>query len=363
MSEIYLGALSGTSLDSIDVVAAEITDQGFQPLCFSSTPITSTLADKARKIQTAPHTLMEFGQLDSLFSDAFSEGVLKLLQHDLARKDIKALGLHGQTLLHHPYGPHPFTLQIGNPDAVAAKTGLMTVSDFRRRDIAYGGQGAPLAPCFHAFAFGASAKARAIVNIGGISNISFLSNNGEVTSGFDSGPGNCLMDAWIRQHKNLPFDDNGAWARSQAPDPALLQRFLEDPYFSAPCPKSACTSVFNLAWIEKHLLDDLPPAVVQSTLAELSAHCIADSLANNPLAIQQLLVCGGGAYNANLMERIAQKSGIVTTSTATEGVDPLQVEALCFAWMARCRIHQQKISTGVITGAKQPILLGNIYHP
>ena len=362
MPEIYLGALSGTSVDSIDIIATEINEKECKPLSFDSFPIETDLADRLRKIQNELHSLQEFGELDSLFSVAFSDKITQFLKrHSLETGRIKALGLHGQTVLHHPQSPYPFTLQIGDPNTVATRTGITTVSDFRRRDIAYGGQGAPLAPCFHAFAFAKSKQAEAIVNIGGISNVSFLSDCGEVDSGFDSGPGNCLLDAWIRKHKSLPFDEGGAWAQSKAPDQKLLQKLLQDPYFSLPHPKSTCTSAFGLDWLEKHLSDDCDPAVVQSTLAELSAHCIVQSITDNPLAVDRVLVCGGGAYNTDLLNRIAEKSALVTTTTAKEGVDPLHVEALCFAWLAYRRVHKKATEMSKITGAEQAVLLGNVY--
>ena len=364
MSEIYLGALSGTSMDAVDVAAANFEDRKITPLAFISHPIDSGLAQAARRLQNEAQPLAASAQLDCEFAHLFADAVNALLQqHKLPAGEIKALGLHGQTVLHDPGARCPFSVQIGNPNIVAAKTGLTTVADFRRGDIAHGGQGAPLTPAFHAVAFGRPGCEKAVINIGGIANITFLSKQGAVTAGFDTGPGNCLMDAWTRHHQQTDFDAGGQWAASAHPDPALLEKLSADPYFQAPPPKSACTSQFDLAWLKRRLSSRCDPAVVQATLAELSVKHIARAIRDHAPAIQKALVCGGGVHNRHLMEKLQQQIEAPVATTLEENIDPLQVEALAFAWLARCRLKMEKCRVQAATGAREPAVLGAVYQP
>lgn len=360
MPAIYLGALSGTSLDSVDVAAVDF-DGGATLIAFASCPIDRAIAQRAAHLQTQPAPLSELARLDCEFGHLFADAVLSLMEdQSLAAGAIEAVGLHGQTLLHRPDDDCPCSVQIGDPNIVAARTGLTTVADFRRADIALGGQGAPLTPAFHRELFGHLERA-AIVNIGGIANLTVL-DGGEV-AGFDTGPGNCLMDAWTMRHQQQPFDDEGRWAASAAPDRELLARLLEHPAFSAPPPKSFCTSQCHLGWLEDYLPDGADPAAVQATLAELTAATITDAVRRHAAAAETLLVCGGGVRNRHLMQRLSALTGVRVRSTEAEGVPPDRVEALAFAWLAKQRMARASGVIPAATGARQAALLGAVYRP
>ena len=363
MSEIYLGALSGTSINSVDVIAVKINGNTINVIDFISSPITSDIAECIRSIQKGKQSLHTLGRLDNQLGYVFASTVKKLLKRNLITDQIVALGLHGQTVIHHPHPPFPFTMQIGDPNIVANETGLVTVADFRRADMACGGQGAPLTPAFHKFVFGKKLNNIAIINIGGISNMTVLGNNGEVTTGFDVGPGNCLMDAWVRLHKNLPFDFGGHWARSQKPDSKLLQQLLNDSYFKEATPKSACTSMFDIEWLSKYLPETYDPGVIQSTLAELTVTCIAENIKAFAPRTEMILVCGGGAHNQHIMDRLKLLTGLTVDPTTVEGIDPLHVEAMTFAWLAHCRLTKTETYLPTVTGAKKASVLGAIYQP
>ncbi len=360
MPAIYLGALSGTSLDSVDVAAVDF-ENGITLIAFASHPIDREIAQRVTRLQTQPARLSELARLDCELGNLFAAAVLNLIEAEgLPASAIEAVGLHGQTLLHRPDEDCPYTVQIGDPNIVAARTGLTTVADFRRADIALGGQGAPLTPAFHRELFGHLEPA-AIVNIGGIANLTSL-DGGKVT-GFDTGPGNCLMDAWTLRHKQEPFDDEGRWAASADLDRELLMKLLGHPPFSAPPPRSFCTSQFHLGWLEEHLPDGADAATVQATLAELTAATITDAVREYAATAETLLVCGGGVHNRHLLQRISALTGIRVRSTETEGVPPDRVEALAFAWLARQRLARVSGVIPAATGASQAAVLGAVYHP
>ncbi|MDD9805541.1 MAG: anhydro-N-acetylmuramic acid kinase [Gammaproteobacteria bacterium] len=360
MPAIYLGALSGTSLDSVDVAAVDF-DGGATLIAFASRPIDRAVAQRITNLQSGHAPLSELARLDCELGHLFADAVLGLIEdQSLAAGAIEAVGLHGQTLLHRPDDDCPYSVQIGDPNIVAARTGLTTVADFRRADIALGGQGAPLTPAFHRELFGHIERA-AIVNIGGIANLTVL-GGGEV-AGFDTGPGNCLMDAWTMRHRQQPFDDEGRWAAGASPDRDLLARLLDHPPFSAPPPKSFCTSQFPVGWLEEYLEDGADPAAVQATLAELTAATITDAVRRHAAAAETLLVCGGGVRNRHLMQRLSALIGIRVCSTEAEGVPPDRVEALAFAWLARQRLARASGVIPAATGARQAALLGAVYRP
>jgi anhydro-N-acetylmuramic acid kinase len=272
---------------------------------------------------------------------------------------VAAIGCHGQTLRHHPEGDTPYTLQIGDPNRLAELTAIKVVSDFRRRDMAAGGQGAPLVPAFHRARLVSEGEATAVVNIGGIANISLITAGGDIT-GWDTGPGNTLMDGWIAQHQGEPFDRNGEWASSGAVIAPLLSALLQDPYFAARPPKSTGPEYFHLDWLATHLSGDESPADVQCTLAELTVESLALALAQQPFDVVR--VCGGGARNTWLMQQLTDRlGGTAVTTTEAIGVDPEWVEAWAFAWLAEQTLAGQPGNVPAVTGATGAKVLGGIY--
>lgn len=307
------------------------------------------------------------GRADQQLGELFAEATLALLKScATAPQQITAIGSHGQTVRHRPPGKQqvPFTLQIGDPSIIASRTGITTVADFRRADIAAGGQGAPLAPAFHRHVFSDSAQNRVIVNIGGMANITWLPAQGEAI-GFDTGPGNRLLDFWIQQHLKLPFDNKGQWAGQYNSNPALLSIFKNHPFFSEPTPKSTGREAFNEQWLHQQLAlheQELTPGEVQATLLNLTVETICDAIASLPGPSHEIYVCGGGAYNSELMSRL-QKALTPTSVASTDvlGVDPNQVEALAFAWLARRTLAGLTGNLPVVTGAREEVVLGGIY--
>ena len=275
-----------------------------------------------------------------------------------------AIGSHGQTLRHEPYSEAPFTLQIGNPGIIAAGTGITTVADFRSADIALGGQGAPLAPAFHEWLLREPGALRAVVNIGGIANVTILPPGDGATTGFDTGPGNTLLDAWCREHRGQSFDESGAWAADGNVDQALLERLLGDPYFSAAPPKSTGFEYFNLGWLDAAGVDNIPPVDVQATLAALTARTIGDAIRDAASDRCEVFVCGGGVHNDELMRLLAEElPGCRVQSTGAAGLDPDWVEAVAFAWLAKRRLASETGSLASVTGANRDSILGVIHEP
>ncbi len=303
----------------------------------------------------------ELAGLDSAAGAVFGEAARHIAEGYAGA--VRAIGSHGQTLAHGPEADPPRTLQIGNPAVIAERTGIATVADFRRRDIAAGGQGAPLVPAFHAATLGSQDENRVILNIGGIANITVLPAAGAASvSGFDTGPGNCLMDAWHRQQRKGPFDRDGAFAASGRVQPGLLAQLLQDPYFSLAPPKSTGTDYFSPAWITAHLEGlSLGAADVQATLLALTAQSIADAIALRAPDNERLLVCGGGVHNPVLMDALRERLDCPVQSTASLGMDPDWVEALAFAWLARQTLEGRPGNLPAVTGAAGPRVLGAIY--
>jgi anhydro-N-acetylmuramic acid kinase len=309
--------------------------------------------------------LDELGSLDASIGDVFGVAAQALLQQaGVAGSAVRAIGSHGQTVLHRPRANPPYTLQIGDPNRIAEATGIDVVADFRRRDMAAGGEAAPLVPAFHAAAFGAPGEDRAVVNIGGIANITVLRADGPV-SGFDTGPGNCLMDLWATEQLGTPYDKDGALAARGSVQPALLDALLAEPYLALPPPKSTGRELFHRVWLEPALrARPYAPEDVQATLSEYTAATVAAALRSVPgFAPHELLVCGGGAFNAELMRRLAQQlPELRVTSTAARGIAPEQVEAALFAWLAHRFVEGLPGNLTAVTGACGPRVLGGLYR-
>lgn len=371
---LYLGLISGTSADGIDVAAVDLRGAQVELVAGRTYPWDDRLrAQILRVSQQEPLiSLDEFGELETAVADAFAEAALKLIEDfALDRSALRALGSHGQTLRHRPSGPRPFTLQIGDPSRIAERTGCTVVADFRRRDVAAGGQGAPLVPAFHRAVFTAEGEPRAVLNIGGIANLSLLGGSAPSPAegaqapvlGFDCGPGNGLMDAWCLRHRGQAYDAGGAFAAEGEVDPCLLRRLLDDPYLAAPPPKSSGRDRYHLAWLESQMAGvPAAPADVQATLLEFTAASIAQALERWQPQGRRLLVCGGGVHNAQLLSRLgALLPGRIVESTAAHGVDPDFVEAMTFAWLARETLAGRPGNLCEATGARGPRVLGGVW--
>lgn len=363
--------MSGTSLDAIDSVVADLDSEPFQIRAWHSHSIPSTIRDELEDLcQPGNDNLDRLGSADVVMGELFADTVLTLLNRaGLDASQVTAIGSHGQTLRHRPPAtdrPHPFTLQVGDPNIIAARTGITTVADFRRADMAVGGHGAPLAPAFHKQAFSDTRENRVIVNIGGMANLTWLPTEGE-TLGFDTGPGNRLLDYWAQKHLNQAFDHNGQWASKYGVEEALLQSFLSHPFFRVRGPKSTGREIFNELWLEETLgrYEYTPdPGKIQSTLAALTVDTIVNAIAALPAQADATYICGGGAANSDLMNRLKSAlSPIPVASTSSLGVDPDKVEALAFAWLAQRRIMGLAGNLPSVTGAKRPAILGGVYLP
>jgi len=358
--------MSGTSMDGVDA-GLLLASSDFVLERGITYPLPRELHGRLLRLVEHPThvSLDEIGQLDTALGICFSAAVAELLrQCDLNATDITAIGSHGQTIRHGPSAAYPYSMQVADANVIAAKTGITTVADFRRRDIALGGHGAPLAPAFHQAIFSHPEEERVVVNIGGMSNITALHADGTV-SGHDTGPGNVLMDAWAQQHHNQPFDDKGKWARQAVISRELLQLLKSEEFFGRPPPKSTGRELFNLSWLTGHLLsmDAAPdPADVQTTLCELTASSIAESIHDYAPGATRCLVCGGGARNDFLMERLAALlPQCVVESSEQHGIAPEWVEAAAFAWLAMQTLTGRAGNVPDVTGASKQAILGAIY--
>jgi anhydro-N-acetylmuramic acid kinase len=372
---LYLGLISGTSADGIDVAAVDLRGARVELVAGRTYPWDETL--RAQILRVSQHepllSLDEFGELETAVADAFADAAQRLIEDfALDRDAVRAIGSHGQTLRHRPRGERPFTLQVGDPSRIAERSGCTVVADFRRRDVAAGGQGAPLVPAFHRAVFSADDEARAVLNIGGIANLSLLGGSAYSSIGgaqapvlgFDCGPGNGLMDAWCLRHRGQAFDAGGSFAAAGEVHAELLQRLLADPYLTEPPPKSSGRDRYHLAWLETQMLGlSLAPAVVQATLLELTAASIAQALARWQPQGERVLVCGGGVHNPRLMARLsALLPARSVESTAAHGVDPDFVEAMTFAWLARETLAGRPGNLCEATGAAGPRVLGGVWQ-
>ncbi len=355
----YVGVMSGTSLDGVDVALCQVDRKVCQLLATHFVAFEEELKSKILALIAEGGTLREIGEVDHRLALFFSKAINELLDnHSIDPLEVEAIGLHGQTLWHEPLGQHPFSMQLGNASVVAVETGIDVVSDFRSKDVAMGGQGAPLAPAFHAFLFSHLDRV-AVVNIGGMANISIFDPE---LLGYDTGCGNVLMDMWTKEHLNADFDKDGAWAKSGQVHEKLLNNMLSDPYFLLNYPKSTGREYFNKNFLIKYLepLGKISAKDVQATLLALTVKSIANEI--KQFDIKELLVCGGGARNIFLMEKLQEALGdIEVNSTKKYGVDADNMEAMIFAWLAYKRVHHEKVDLKSVTGARDNMILGAIY--
>jgi anhydro-N-acetylmuramic acid kinase len=362
---LFLGLISGTSADGIDAALVDFDGEAPRLLRARTTPLPPAVREVVLRASQADARvdLDELGELDTRLGQAFADAAQQLLEEagvDAAR--VRAIGSHGQTLRHRPLGSAPFTLQLGDANVIAEATGIDTVADFRRRDVAAGGQGAPLVPAFHAATLADAVEDRAVLNIGGIANLTLLPVRGAVR-GFDTGPGNGLMDAWSLRHRDQPFDRGGAFAAIGRSDDLLLARLMAEPWLSQPPPKSTGRDLFHLGWLEARLgAAALTPADVQATLARFTARTIADALRAELPTCARVLVCGGGVHNPVLLRDLsAALPGMVVESTGEHGMDPDFVEAMAYAWLAREFLARRPGNLAAVTGARGPRVLGALY--
>jgi len=360
-SDLYVGLMSGTSLDGVDAALVDFAGGAIRLLADHHLPYDDATRSAALALCASDNDeIHRAATLANDLSRLYARAAGELLERaGVRRADVAAIGCHGQTVRHRPDAG--YTVQLVNGALLAELAGIRVVADFRNRDLAAGGQGAPLVPAFHAAAFRSESVHRAVVNIGGIANLTDLPQSGAVL-GFDTGPGNMLLDAWAGAHLDARFDRAGAWAASGTVDAVLLDALLADPYFAASPPKSTGRERFNRAWLERHGVARHRPEDVQATLAELTARSIVDAAARHCPGVADMYVCGGGTRNDDLMARLARLAAPVTVaSTSALGIDPEWVEAMAFAWLARQAILGLPGNLPDVTGARGPRVLGAIY--
>ncbi|PPK65515.1 anhydro-N-acetylmuramic acid kinase [Methylobacter tundripaludum] len=367
MPELYIGLMSGTSLDGIDAALVDFQDNETHLVEFEYLPYSDEIQSTIQKI-SKPESLIslkEYGAMDAQLGRLFAKAVNALLaKAAIPTSSVKAIGSHGQTIYHAPDIRFPFSLQIGDPNIIAETTGITTVADFRRRDIAAKGQGAPLVPAFHQAVFQHPNEHRCIVNIGGIANITVLPRNQSAeVIGFDTGPGNTLMDLWIKLHRNLPYDKNGAWGKTGKIDHDLVTLLKQDAYFNAAPPKSTGKEYFSLPWIYQYFdAFSYKAEDVQASLCFLTAITICDAVKKHAPATERILICGGGIHNDYLLELIQQNIDCPVESAERYGIHPDHVEAVAFAWLARQTMNNLPGNLKEVTGALDSVILGGIYQ-
>ena len=361
MSELYIGVMSGTSLDGIDIVLCEIKDDSFELIYSHEYVFDAKLKKDILDAILNPVTLKAIGTLDTRLGEIYGKTINSFIdKYKIDKNKITAIGLHGQTLWHEPNSQYPFSMQLANSSLITTITGVSVVSDFRQKDIALGGQGAPLTPAFHKFLFSRLEENIAVVNIGGMANISILSKK---LIGYDTGCGNVLLDYWINKNKKLAYDKDGAWAASGEVNENLLKLLLSDSYFSISGPKSTGREYFNQKWLEKYLADfvSINPQDVQATLLELTAQSIINEVKRT--TTNMLIICGGGVKNKALMNSLhVGLNGVEVLSSDECGVSSDYMEAMAFAWLAYKRIHKEEVDIKSVTGATQNTILGAIYE-
>jgi len=354
--------MSGTSLDGIDAVLVDLSQPEPLQLAKHYLPFDDDLKNTLLALHLPSHNELHQAQITgNQLARLYAQSISPLLaQTGIEAARVSAIGCHGQTIRHCP--EHGYTLQIGNAALLAELTGITVVSDFRSRDIAAGGQGAPLVPAFHDHVLRHPNIHRIILNIGGISNLTNLPPDA-ATSGFDCGPGNLLMDAWCAKHTGKPYDDNGAWAASGQILPELLERMLKEPFFFLPPPKSSGRDLFNMTWLQNKLQGNETAADVQATLLELTCRTIAQAIRHHCVGAKEIYLCGGGAHNKTLRNRLsAMLTDCSMHTTNTLGIDGDYMEAIAFAWMAQQTLHGKPANLPRVTGAKHPCILGAIYR-
>ncbi len=366
MAALFIGLMSGTSLDGVDIVLAELDQDTLSIIASSTEPYSASLRSALLALNRPDATLEQMLELDVRLGELYAQQVLQMLRTSgIPSSRVAAIGNHGQTIRHHPTGKWRTTLQIGDPNIIAQRTGIATVADFRRRDMAAGGQGAPLVPAFHRAQFHCQGENRVVVNIGGISNITILpGDERRPVTGFDTGPGNLLMDGWAERHLGEPMDKDGAWAARGQENHALLRQLLDDPFFRLPPPKSTGRDHFNLKWLDAQTgIDALPTADVAATLCRFTAETVASAIRRHAPETERVIVCGGGVHNLTLMKKLRDAlSPIPVESSAEFGMDPDWVEAAAFAWLAKQTLEGNPGNLPSVTGARDTVVLGGIYR-
>jgi len=364
-SNLYIGLMSGTSVDGIDCALVDFSNGQNQVIATHSHALPNALREDILTLcQGTDVGLSLLGQTDIAIGKLFAEATNALLKSESLSPDaIQAIGSHGQTIFHQPEVEHRFTLQIGDANTIAELTGIPTVADLRSRDMVVKGQGAPLAPLLHQHCFSSAAKNRAVINIGGMANITILSNKRPALA-YDTGPGNVLMDYWINKILNKSFDESGAWSASGSVNDTLLESMLQDSYFAQAAPKSTGRELFNKEWLAQHLqkLDGQASDVdIMATLLEFTAVSISNELEKYS-EINEAFLCGGGVHNKTLVNRVKQLQPEIALSNTEElGLHPDWVEAVAFAWLAKQNIENKKLDTSLFTGAEKPVILGALY--
>ncbi|HHT0591635.1 TPA: anhydro-N-acetylmuramic acid kinase [Legionella anisa] len=358
---LYIGLMSGTSMDGID---AALVDVSTNTLLYG---ITKKYSDEVQRrmeklLSGTDLSLASICQLNTLIGREFAYAANDLLQKaKLSASDICSIGSHGQTVCHDTTCTIPYTLQLGCPHTISTLTGITVVADFRTRDLVLGGQGAPFAPLYHQKIFGDTNNHVALVNIGGVANITLINAN-EPIKGWDVGPGNCLMDAWIMKHQGKSYDADGAWARQGEIIEPLLETLMSDSFITSSAPKSIGKEYFSLLWLERHLKENYQPVDIQKTLLAFTAKTIADTVLKEKNHVETMYLCGGGTHNLALLYMLVQllpKTGV--KSIAEVGYSPDYLEAMMFAWLAEQTINQIPVDLCTITGARQPAILGAVY--
>jgi len=367
MVDIHVGLISGTSMDGIDAVVVDLATRPVRLLAARTVAFSPDIQTRLDGLRQDPDRfpLAELGRLDALLGEALAAAARDVIDlAGVAVDDIKAIGSHGQTVLHRIEAALPHTLQIGDASRIAETTGIVTASDFRRADVAAGGHGAPLAPLIHEALLASANERRVVVNLGGIANLTRLTP-GAPTIGFDTGPANCFLDLWYRRfHQEERFDRDGLWASGGHVDAPWLGQLLEDPYFKLDAPKSTGIEYFSAQWLEARLpsWSEQRPQDIQATLAEFSAAALTDAI--QPMTPERILLCGGGVQNLDLVERIKRRlPDCPIEPTDAHGLASDQVEAILFAWLSMQRLAGRSVDTRSITGARQPVVLGTLCLP
>jgi len=360
-STLLFGVMSGTSLDGIDIVLINQNNKSIKIIEFMHIPYNLNTRKNLLELHSEKNSDLEHSiQISLSHAQITAKGIKKILKkNNLMTKDIECIGYHGQTIRHYP--ERGYSVQLGSANLLAELTNISVVSDFRNRDIVAGGQGAPLVPAFHNEFFFKKNKNRIIINIGGISNITYLPTNKKII-GFDCGPGNILLDHWIKIQHNKNFDNQGKWAKSGKLIGDLLVNFKKDSYFKKRPPKSTGRELFNIDWMNKFDVKNYPPEDIQRTLLELTVVTINESIKKFCYSVDEIYICGGGSKNKFLVKRLEANTGININTTDILGIPSQQVEAIAFAWLANKCIQKQVNNSPTITGASGPRILGAIHY-